>query len=211
MSKTQAETIVREVEDVIPAHQGSGPLLERDYFAVIDGAKRAPDEVGAMLRDHFEEFAPQETAVFRRSGADGKKTPLEIGDEMEIRIALLGLCKVRVVHLTTCSLTLRTLKGHPEAGRITFGAGRDGQGHLTFRILSRTRASGLLNYLGFLIMGKQLQARCWIRFIDRVVTATGGRVSGRIRVRTQKVAEGPADRGEEDTPTFITCEGPGGG
>jgi hypothetical protein len=197
--------VEKEIEEIVCATQGAGPLLERDYSATIEGASCTPEQVGAMIRGRFEEFAPPETAVFRRTGGD--TTPLDVGDEMEIRIALRGRCKVRVIHIGACSLTMRTLKGHPEAGRITFGAGRDERGRLTFRILSRTRASGLLNYLGFLVMGKQLQARCWIRFIDRVAASCGGRVAGRIRVRTRKVAEQPGDRGEADTPTFTCGEG----
>jgi Domain of unknown function (DUF1990) len=207
MASVQAEA-EKEVREIVCAVHGCGPLLERDYFAAIEGASCTPEQVGAMIRDRFEEFAPPETAVFRRAGAD--KVPLEVDDELEIRIALLGHCRVRIVHADARSLTMRTLKGHPEAGRITFGASRDAEGRLTFRILSRTRASGLTNYLGFLLMGKQMQARCWIRFIDRVAEDCGGRIVGRIRVRTRKDAEDPADRGERDTPTFV-CETEGAG
>jgi len=206
MASVQAEA-KKEVREIICAVHGCGPLLERDYCAAIEGANCTPEQVGTMLRNRFAEFAPPETAVFRRDGGEGggAKAPLDVGDELEIRIALLGHCRVRIVHADARSLTMRTLKGHPEAGRITFGAGRDAEGRLTFRILSRTRASGLTNYLGFLIMGKQLQARCWIRFIDRVAEACGGRIVGRIRVRTHRTDEDPADRGERDTPTFA-CE-----
>jgi Domain of unknown function (DUF1990) len=201
MSVVPSETGVLEV---VSAEDGRGPLLERDYFAAIDGTTTTPEQVAAWLRDRFEEFAPPETATFRRDGGDRK--PLEVGDEMAIRLALRGGCKVRVVHLDRCGLTLRTLKGHPEAGRITFGAGRDEQGRLTFRINSRTRAAGVMDYLGFLGLGKQLQARCWIRFIDRVAAACGGKVVGRIRVRTCKVAEEPGDHKGTDAPTF-PCDG----
>jgi hypothetical protein len=193
-----------ETAEIVWAPEGTGPLLERDYSASIEGTTSTPEQVGAMLRDRFESFAPPETALFRRTGAEGD--PLELGDELEIRIALLGQCRVRVVHLDGRSLTLRTLQGHPEAGRITFGADRDERGRLRFRILSRTRASGRLNYVGYLLMGKQLQARCWIRFIGRVAEACGGRIAGRIRVRTRKVDEEPGDRDELEAPTF-SCGG----
>jgi hypothetical protein len=203
--------VEREVREVVCAVQGAGPLLERDYSAAIAAADCTPEDVGMKLRTDFEEFAPPETAVFRRAGEGRARSPLEVGDELEIRIALRGLCRVRVVHADDRSLTLRTLKGHPEAGRITFGAGRDDRGRLTFRIVSRTRASGLLNYMGYLLLGKQLQSRCWIRFIDRVAASCGGRVAGRIRVRTRRVDECAGDRGEEDSPTFARdCPLPAG-
>jgi hypothetical protein len=51
-----------------------------------------------------------------------------------------------------------------------------------------------------------MQARCWIRFIGRVAEACGGRVAGRVRVRTRKVAEDPDDRDGLDAPTF-SCGG----
>ncbi|HEX8202599.1 MAG TPA: hypothetical protein VF590_19125, partial [Isosphaeraceae bacterium] len=94
----------------------------------------------------------------------------------------------------------------PEAGRITFGADRDEQGRLRFRIRSRTRASGVMNYVGYLLMGKQMQSRCWIRFIDKVAEACGGRIVGRVRVRTRKAAEEPGDRDVLEAPTF-SCGG----
>jgi len=187
------------------ASEGSGPLLERDYSAVIEKSRFTPEQVGALLREKFEAFAPPETASFQKAG--GQRAPLAVGDALEIRIALMGKCEVRVVHTDDRSLTLRTVKGHPEAGRITFGADSDDGGRLLFHILSRTRASGLVNYLGFLVVGKQMQSRCWIRFIDRLAGECGGRIAGRIRVRTLKVDEGLEDRPGHDGPTFSCAKG----
>ncbi len=193
--------------EVVDATQGVGPLLERDYSGVITGSECTPEQIGAMLCEHFEAFAPAETAVFERgSGGDGK---LQIGDELDIRIALQGGCRVRVVHQDERSLTLRTLEGHPEAGRITFGADCDDAGRLTFRIRSRTRASGYLSYLGYLVLGKQMQSRCWIRFIDRMAARCGGEIEGSIRVRTRKVEEEESDRKGHDEPTFRCGVGDG--
>jgi hypothetical protein len=127
---------------------------------------------------------------------------LEVGHELDIRIALVGRCRVRVIHFDERSLTLRTLTGHPEAGRISFGAGRDEQGRLTFQIRSRARASGMLQYLGFLLLGKQMQGRCWIRYIQRVTKACGGHIEGRIRVSTRRVPEEPTDRPGYSAPTI---------
>ena len=197
----QFPTMARPDErGVVYASQGFGPLLMRDYFAVIEGADCSPEQIGEMMRTRFEEFAPEETAAFRCGGQ------LDVGDEIDIRLALLGGCRVRVVHVDRCSLTLRTMKGHPEAGRITFGGGRDEQGRPTFRIRSRTRANGLVNLTGFLVMGKQMQARCWINFVGNVAEACGGRVDRAVKVRTTTVEEEPADRpGGPDEPAF-SCE-----
>jgi hypothetical protein len=192
---------------VTHATQGVGPLLERDYWATIAGTDLTPESIGEALRARFADFGPAETADFRRVGdADG---PLEVGDELDIKIALRGHCRVRVVHHDARSLTLRTLEGHPEAGRITFGADCDDQGRLVFRILSRTRAGDWFSYLGYVVIGKQMQSRCWIRFIDRLANECGGRVDGRIYVRTRNVEEQPADGPGRDEPTY-RCDGEGG-
>lgn len=191
------------------ATEGSGPLLRRDYWAEIEGATCTPEDVGAKLRAAFERYAPPETATFHRGPEEDPDGRLGLGDEMEIRIALLGKCRVRVVHHDKHSLTLRTLKGHPEAGRITFGACRDKGGRLVFRIRSRTRAAGPMMLVGYLMMGKQLQSRCWIRFVDAMAKDCGGRIVDRIHVRTQRVEEEPADGPGEDRPTF-GCDGEGG-
>jgi hypothetical protein len=186
------------------ATDGRGPLLERDYLAVIGGASCEPEDAARLIRGQFEQFAPPETARFERT--DGHAC-LEVGDELAIRVALRGECRVRVIHCDARGLTLRTLRGHPEAGRITFGADRDGDGRLTVRIRSRTRASCWSNYLGFLLLGKQLQSRCWIRFLDRVAETCGGRVHGRVRVNTRRVEPEPGDGPDRDEPTFRAGDG----
>ena len=190
--------------DVIYAGDGRGPLLKRHYWGLIGDTDATPEDVAKLVREQFPRFAPPETAIFRREdGPDGK--PLELGDELNIQIALVGECRVRVVHCDARSLTLRTLKGHPEAGRITFGADRDEQGVLRFRILSRTRASSWVNYAGYLMLGKQMQSKTWIRFVDEVAKAAGGAVIHAVHVEGPDViAEEPADCGPPDLPTFDT-------
>jgi hypothetical protein len=187
--------------EVVNAASGSGPLLQREYSGVIEGTDISPEELAKLVRERFTELAPGETAAFAR--AEGGRAPLKVGDELKIRIGGSMPCGVRVVHVDDVSLTLRTLEGHPEAGRVSFGAGRDDQGRLTFRIRSRARSGGLLHYVGFLLMGRAMQARCWIRFIGRAAEICGGRLAGPVRVSTSKVAEEPADVGGPDLPTFV--------
>lgn len=189
-----------EQTDELCALAGVGPLFQRDYSATIVGTDCTPETVAGMLRERFPEFAPAETAAFE--GPDGHRRGLEVGDELTITIALVGRCKVRVIHTDAQSLTLRTLCGHPEAGRITFGAGSDDQGRLVFRIRGRARASGIVPFLGFYLLGRQMQGRCWIRFIRNVGRACGGRIEGPICVKTLRADEGPDDRPGSDVPTF---------
>ncbi len=199
------ETAAEEVRDLQYASEGTGPLLQRDYWAAFRGVDRSPEQVIEAVRSRFCDFAPPETAAFRLCGEDCDG-PLDLGSEMEIHIRPLALCRVRVVHRDERSLTLRTLAGHPEAGRITFGSYRDDAGTLAFRIRSRTRQAGLLHYLGFLLIGKQMQSRCWIKFIGRLAEILGGQVEDTIHVRTRTTRDRPADWGAADEPTFPTPE-----
>src|SRR5207302_662709 len=61
-----------EAADLVYASEGKGPLLERDYSAVIEGGRCTPEQVGAMLRQRFETFAPRETA--RPGGSPSGRT-----------------------------------------------------------------------------------------------------------------------------------------
>jgi len=192
-------SIATEVRDVIHAATGTGPLLQRDYVAALSGGPCSPEDLARLLRERFVEFGPRETAAFERKGGEG---PLKVGDEMDIKIGGVMPCRVRVVQVDDLCLTLRTLCGHPEAGRISFKAGRDEQGRVTFHIRSRARSGGLLHFLGFLVLGRTMQARCWIRFIGRLADACGGRLDGPVRVRTSRVPAGPDDGEGPDRSTF---------
>ncbi|MDG3005055.1 DUF1990 family protein [Paludisphaera mucosa] len=197
-------SIGAEVQDVIHAATGTGPLLQRDYIGAIEGGPCSPEDLAKLVRTHFTEFGPPETAAFQRRGEEHK--PLEVGDELSIRLAGIMPCGVRVVQVDPLCLTLRTLCGHPEAGRISFKAGRDDQGRVTLHIRSRARSGGLIHYIGFLVLGRTMQARCWIRFIGRVAEVCGGRLDGPVRVSTSRVDLGAADCGGPDRSTF-ECEG----
>ena len=187
-------------EGLLPAREGVGPLLQRDYWAAVRGAKLRPSEVATELRAHFASFVPSELAAFSHPEGGGL---LEVGDELEISIAGAGDCKVRVVHCDAQSLTLATAVGHPEAGRITFGAYRDDRGALVVHIRSRARSDSFLRLIGFLIVGEAMQTNTWTHFISRVAAFAGGEVEDRIHAEMGSI---DGDDGEEDVldqPTFL--------
>lgn len=178
---------------------GSGPLLQRDYWAVIDGCQQSPAEVCAYVAEHFCEIAPTDLARFERAGDTSR--PLDVGDELRVAIRLTGTFGVRVVHRDGCSFTLATLQGHPEVGRITFGAYRDHDGQVVFHIRSRARSSSALRYAAWLLVGEDMQTDTWTRFVDRVASSTGRGVVGAISERTLEVSEREAGGPEE--PTYV--------
>jgi hypothetical protein len=155
-----------------------------------------------FVRDHFVELPPPSLVVFERCDGDGT---LEPGDELDIRILLAGAARVRVVHLDACSVTLATMAGHPEAGRITFGAYRSDDGRVIFHIRSRARASTAANYVGFLFGGDPMQTSTWTDFVTNVALTRGVGVAGCVHADTIVIDPDAVEPGDEamDAPTFI--------
>jgi hypothetical protein len=184
------------------ASEGAGPLLQRDYVIVLEGSACTPEAVAEKIRSDFPLFSPVELARFTRpAGAAG---PLVVGDTMHVRIRAVGDCGVMVTHREPRSLTLRTLEGHPEAGRITFGAYRDEAGHLVCRIRSRARQRNRRLFTGYLMAGIHGQTRVWVTFLERLAAACGGRLLGEVLTSTDEVEELPEDWGAGEAPTFVT-------
>ena len=185
--------------NVVPAAEGVGPLLQRDYWAVLHACPYPPPEVATILREHFLDFPPDPLVVFRRT--DGNEGLLDVGDELEVEIRLTGTTAVRVVHIGDNSLTLATAEGHPEAGRITFGAYRNERGDVIFHIRSRARSSSSTRYAGFLAAGEAMQTKTWTDFIDRLAHSVADGIVGAIYVETSEVEDAAQDAA--DAPTFI--------
>lgn len=193
-------TSMSDPHELNPATEGRGPLLQRDYWAVLAGARMGPREVARYIRERFCELPPEELVTFQRAAGAGR--PLEVGDEMEIEIRMAGHCGVRVVHADENSVTLGTLNGHPEAGRITFGAYRNGRGDVVVHIRSRARASSTTRYIEFLAGGDPMQTNTWVDFINSLSQAVSSGVVDGIRVEQKEVEDEAADA-DPSTPTFM--------
>lgn len=181
----------------MPASQGVGPLLQRDYWAVFPGCELKPSELMGLIRTHFCEFPP--AALVRFDAGAG----ISVGSELEIDILPAQHCAVRVIHTDAQSFTLGTLEGHPEAGRITFGAYRNPAGEIVIHIRSRARSSSAPNRLGFLAIGDAMQTNTWTDFIVNVAAAAGTTIPGVIHAETQEVDAVPEDDEPLDSPTFL--------
>lgn len=201
----QSKEEVQEEHEVQVAPEGRGPLLQRDYMGIIEGSDWPPARIIELVRTDFPLFSPEALARFERLGDPSQ--PLREGEEMEVNIKGTGCHKVVAVRVEPQSLTLRTIQGHPEAGRITFGAHHDDQGRLVFRIRSRARINNLVRLVGYFLMGKAAQTHIWTTFIERVAEAIGGRIAGKVEVGTQEVEDSASDEGLLDTPTFPAAEG----
>lgn len=180
-------------------HDGAGALLQRDYWAAIDECRVRPAELMSDLRQRFCEFPPADLVAFSRSGECDQ--PLCLGDELDIEIRMAGACRVRVTSCDTHSVTFSTLRGHPEAGRITFGTYRHETGAVIFHIRSRSRSGDAKFAAGFLTIGEAMQTNTWTDFVRTVASTYGAGVLGEVHADTVEVEPTEADR-DETCPTF---------
>lgn len=189
----------RNFERLNPASEGTGPLLQRDYWAVIVQSRLRPSQVISLLMRNFADFPPDALARFSR--VDGTRRPLRVGDEMWVNIRMAGDFRVRVLQLNRTSFTLGTIQGHPEAGKITFGAYRNDMGDVIFHIRSRARCSSRKFYIGFLALGDAMQTETWTEFVERVALSAGeGVLSG---IHAEKATLTDVVEESWDEPTFI--------
>ncbi|HEU4754628.1 MAG TPA: DUF1990 family protein [Armatimonadota bacterium] len=182
------------------APEGAGPLFQRDYVIVVRDPRVTPDEAVRMIRADFPSFSPDEWAKFTRPASE--TGPLEVGHTMHVRMTGAGHFGVEVTDVEPHSLTLRTLKGHVEAGRISFGAHCDAGGRLVCRIRSRSRLSGVARYLGYELLGKHIQTLVWVTFLRRLAERCGGEPIGDVVQSWDRVSETYADVGALERPTF---------
>jgi hypothetical protein len=183
-------------ERLLSATEGAGPLLQRDYWAVLNGCAVRPSELIAHVKANFCQLPPD--ALVHFDAPDG----LANGAELDIRITPGQSCKVRVVHEDATSVTLGTLEGHPEAGRITFGAYRNRDGDVIFHIRSRARSSSAATRLGFLAIGDAMQTNTWTDFINNTAASVGARVRDAVHADVEEVQDVAEDDHPLQSPTF---------
>ncbi|QSQ28443.1 DUF1990 family protein [Pyxidicoccus parkwayensis] len=189
--------------DLLLAEHGAGPLLQRDYWAVIKDCPHPPSTIIDWVERRFAEFAPSELCVFKHVNASREGEPLQVGEELTVKIQGAGTFSMRVIHKNAQSFTLATLPGHPEAGRITFGAYRNEHGDVIFHIRSRARSGSTFHYLGFVAAGEAMQTNTWTEFVLRVAVTAGEGVVGVIHADTTKLEKEPEGMDPERDPTFI--------
>lgn len=189
------------LDGLLSAAEGAGPLLQRDYWAVIARCGCSPSELMELVASRFAEFAPEELVVFEPEvERDG---PLEPGDELRVNIRGAGTCRVRIIHRDRQSLTLATLPGHPEAGRITFGAYRNERGDVIFHIRSRARSGSRVMYLGFRTGGEVMQTNTWTDFVNAVALTVGEGVIGFLHAETTVMKDEHESADDVRGPTFL--------
>jgi hypothetical protein len=187
-------------EPIIAAPEGAGPLLERDYWAVLADCTLTPSAIIDHVASHFCEFPPAALVNFELQRVDRS---FALGDDVDIHIRPATHCRVRVIHRDSNSFTFGTLAGHPEAGRITFGAYRNPAGDVILHIRSRARASSTGRLIGFFAIGDAMQTNTWADFIRHAAQSMDLQIGGAIHVEKRAVEETADDAEPLDAPTFI--------
>ena len=185
--------------EFLPAARGAGPLLQRDYWAVLNDCALKPSAVMAHVKAHFGSLPPAALVAF--TAPEG----VSPGATIDIVIKPGQRCAVRVVHESPQSVTLATLQGHPEAGRITFGCYRNADGGVVFHIRSRARSTTALKRLGFLAIGDAMQTNTWTDFIRNTAVAVHATITGVIHADTHEVEDVPEDDDARHAPTFLAA------
>lgn len=185
---------------ILPATHGAGPLLQRDYWAVLADCPMPPADVMSAVKERFCELPPKALVSFVAAAG------LSPGSLIDITIAPAQACGVRVIHESPLSLTFATLEGHPEAGRITFGAYRNDANDVVFHIRSRARSTTSLTRLGFLAIGDAMQTNTWTDFIRNTAALVGTTIAGSVHADTLEVEEDADDEEPLTQPTFLAVE-----
>jgi hypothetical protein len=175
-------------DEVQHASDGAGPLFHRRYAALVREPRVSPEELIARVAEDLNAVTPTSFAVFQK--VEGDDEEMRVGDEYVVRMAAPWDGPVRVVHRTPRSFRFATLDGHLEAGQIEFRAAPAPEG-LRFEIESWARSGDRLSNLLYhkLRMAKEIQLHMWTSFLERVVKASGGRLTGGIDIHTRRVED----------------------
>ena len=187
------------VGDLLPATQGAGPLLQRDYWAILGDCSLSPSAVIDRVKQDFCSLPPTSLVHFDAPAG------ISLNALIDIVIAPRQRCGVQVIHEDRQSLTFGTIAGHPEAGRITFGAYRNPKGEVIFHIRSRARSTTAAKRLGFLAIGDAMQTNTWTDFIRNTAALVNASVSGAIHADTIEVEETADDDEPLHAPTFVAA------
>jgi hypothetical protein len=191
-------------KDIQTTATGHGPIWLHDYRVTMPQSTLSPSEIVLLMRCEFPVFAPEEIARFERVG--NQSAPLEVGDEMTVRITGAGTCRIVFTQMNEQSFTMRTYDGHFEAGRITFGAYLENE-TTVIRICSRARSAGGVHHVAYVLFGWALQEKMWCTFLERVAARCGDE-NVEVATHTEEVRGDLADLGELNTPTFVARNRP---
>ena len=170
--------------------RGSGAAYRRRYRVQVERPLLTSEGLMSILMVNPNVACPLEIGRFEREVESAR--PMEVGEEMRVRLPGPWNGPVRVVDVTDTSFRLATLRGHMEAGEIEFRA-RDEDARLVFEIESWARSGDrvfdlLYDRMG---VGRELQLDMWAYFLERVAQVSGGAALHGIEVSTYRCDDHP--------------------
>lgn len=172
-----------EHDDIQNPADGAGPIVHRLYEVAIRGSQLAGDDLVEMFRTDPNRFCPNSFATFVPNPAP---RGLHEGDRFDVKLPGPWDGPVLVSSVNEHTIRLETLVGHMEAGWIEFFAAQKQDDVLEFQIESYARSGDpLFDALYRLtLIPRLVQTEMWVRVLEAMVAASGGRQHGRIRVTT---------------------------
>jgi hypothetical protein len=169
---------------------GCGAAFRRRYRVHVRRPVLNAAELMAVVLNDPNVACPLELARFERG--EDRSGPIDLGEQMRVRLPGPWNGPVRVVHVNERSFRLATLRGHMEAGEIEF-RGRDTRDGLIFEIESWARSGGrifdfLYDRLG---IARELQLDMWAFFLERVAQLSGGAAEHGIDIYTERCDDHP--------------------
>jgi len=134
-------------------------------------------EIAAAMKNNINIFSDTSKVPWFNSpftGEDGGVPQAKVGAVWNIDGPLLFNPSVKVTGVGDLSVALSAMKGHPEAGFITFSVSQAGYVRVVFTIDSTFQAASGLDRAAYVFPGSQIQTRIWMNFLDAVIRHSGG-------------------------------------
>jgi hypothetical protein len=177
--------VVGDPTTVQRARDGVGPLYHRRYSIGFTDTDLGPHQLMQRIRSDINAAVPTDMAAFVDEG--DRPDPARLGEEYVVVLPGPWNGPVRVVEADDRSFTLMTLRGHMEAGQITFRTGTHPEhGWVTFEIESWARSATRTFHLMYdvLPIGREMQLHMWASFCEAVAALAGGVVMTSVEVET---------------------------
>lgn len=151
--------------------EGTGNLVRRRFVTRLEGVTRYPKELFQEFRQRFFELAPE--ATMRSAGEPVEDRRIETGTTLTLDLPLRGHVQVRIVEVTSTSMTLVTLAGHPLAGANTFRFEGIPGHDLRFEVETCDRSATPLDEIAMRTLGLFLKRWTWATLVERTAKAFG--------------------------------------
>jgi len=166
-------TSLARSDEQVPG-DGYGPIFSGSYSAEITTDMSAEELFTALITD-INAFTDPPGSIIDAgfSSENGGDPVIELGAVLNIDIPGPVNPQVRVTGVTENSFTFTTLKGHPEAGRITFSTSSAGADRVNFNINSTFQSANRTSRAAYVLFGKRMQTRTWRNTLQQGIKRSG--------------------------------------